>query len=266
MIDSALESNDRRRHSDPPGSLKQRVARVEVKLGQLAEDVRALRTALQQLGLAEQTHRADAGAPLEPNERTKMGKATAGKPAHDAVVDPGQAAGDVNPAHVAYERLRRTATRPAAIDSNARADALGLHSKRDKSNGGPVSVRAERENARLDLVRSGEIVPVKALAACWGMTPQTLGLAQKQGEVRPLTVKRQRYVPSEFLGLERDFVAEVSRALGGLSPEEHLIFWKRQHGELHGQTATEFLSQVRVSYAREKIVALAEAWAREAGF
>lgn len=119
-----------------------------------------------------------------------------------------------------------------------------------------AEAQRQGEAARLDWVRSGEIVPAKVLAEYWGLTPQALSAAQRRGELRALLVKRQRYYPREFLQLERDAVAAVTRALGGLSPEEQLIFWTREHGELEGLTAPAYLGRCRRgrAYALEKVV------------
>lgn len=241
---------------------------MEVALGRLADDLRAIVVTLQHLGLLEQAGLSEATAPAEPDRRKKRGSAGAPKPAHRAGADIGQATVELSPALVrsALERLRRQVNLLAAMDSRASARALGQQSGRNQYAGGLAIARARGEAVKLEMIRNGEIIPAKALAEGWGLTPQALGSAQKRGEVKPLVVKRQRYFPSEFLGLERDVVAEVSRALNGLSPSEHLIFWKRPHGALEGRTAADFLSRGKVGYARREVVALAEAWAREAGF
>lgn len=130
---------------------------------------------------------------------------------------------------------------------------------------GLVAARERGEAARLAWVAAGEVVPARALAQRWGLTPQALGPAAQRGEVFAVVVKRQRYYPREFLELEREAVATICRALAGLSPEEHLVFWKRPHGALGGATLAQFLGQDTGRKALARAVALAQAWAAEAG-
>ena len=124
---------------------------------------------------------------------------------------------------------------------------------------GLAAAKARGEAAKVQWVRSGEVVPAKDLADAWGITPQALGPAAKRGEVFAVTVKNQRYFPREFLELERDDVSTVCKQLEGLDPSEQLVFWKRKHGSLGGKTVSEALSGKQAGPQLVKVVQLAQA-------
>jgi hypothetical protein len=126
---------------------------------------------------------------------------------------------------------------------------------------GLAAAVARGEAARVEWVSSGEVVPARTLADKWGLTPQALGPAADRGEVFAVVVKRQRFYPKEFLDLHRDDVATVSKALGNLSPEEKLVFWKRPHGALGGKTVFHLLSGTTDGRQLMRLVQLAQAWA-----
>jgi hypothetical protein len=138
--------------------------------------------------------------------------------------------------------------------------ALRAHSANDRGLRGAI---ARGEAARLGWITSGEVVPAKALADRWGLTPQALGAAEKRGEVFSLVVKRRRYFPREFLELERADVAQVVRALEDSTPEEKLVFWKRPHGSLGARTAFELLARREGTTEVERVSSLARTWARD---
>ena len=103
------------------------------------------------------------------------------------------------------------------------------------------------------------------MADVWGLTPQALGPAADRGEVFAVVVKRQRYFPREFLELDRADVAAVSpQALGKLSSSEKLVFWKRTHGALGGETVLQALSGRPDGTQLARIEVLARACAAEA--
>lgn len=118
------------------------------------------------------------------------------------------------------------------------------------------------EAARVEWVRSKEVVPAKELADAWGLTPQALGPAAKRGEVFAVTVKNQRYYPREFTQLDRDDVGAVCKQLEGMDSSEQLVFWKRKHGALSGKTVYEALSSGRRGQPQlAKVVQLAQSYA-----
>lgn len=84
--------------------------------------------------------------------------------------------------------------------------------------------------------------------------------ASDRGEVSAVKVGNRLYYPQAFLGLDRDAVAIVCRALGGLGSSEKLMFWLRDHGALAGKSVAVAL-EARVVLA--KVERLAVAWARE---
>ena len=116
---------------------------------------------------------------------------------------------------------------------------------------------------KLEWLQSGELMSTKALAFAWSLTPQTLRRATSRGELFALLINRQRYYPKDFLKLDREDVAQVTKALSGLAPEAKLIFWKRPHGALGGKTVGQLLSESREREHLERITRLARAWADE---
>lgn len=133
-----------------------------------------------------------------------------------------------------------------------------------ETQGGYAAAVARGTAARQQWFTSGELVPARALADCWGMSVRELGAAVKRGEVLALVRVRRRYHPSEFLGLGRPAVVDICRALSSLPPETQLIFWKRRHGALGGRTPADFLGRSGSSEAHvRRVVDLAQAWAAE---
>lgn len=128
---------------------------------------------------------------------------------------------------------------------------------------GMVAAAARGAAAKVEWLQSGELVSAKTVASAWGVTPNTLGPAAKRGELFSLVINRQRYYPKEFLELNREDVAEVTKALSGLSPEEMLIFWKRPHGALGGKAVGQLLSISREPAHLGRVTKLARAWAAE---
>ena len=55
-------------------------------------------------------------------------------------------------------------------------------------------------------------------------------------EVFAVNVGNRLYYPQAFLGMDRETVAAVCRALGDLSAGEKLMFWLRNHGTLAGKS------------------------------
>src|SRR4030095_3548249 len=113
------------------------------------------------------------------------------------------------------------------------------------------------EAARRDWVTSGEVVTAGELCDNWGCTPQELAAAAERGEVFAVVVDHHDYYPREFLALAPNVVREVVQALGALMPGQKLIFWKRAHGALAGNT----IAQVLLSEeGLTRVVQLAKAW------
>jgi hypothetical protein len=123
--------------------------------------------------------------------------------------------------------------------------------------GGLMGATARGDAARVEWVRSGEIVPAKALADSWGLTPQALGHAGKRGELFAISLRNRRYYPSEFLKLDRNEVATVCKQFRGFDPSEQFVFWKRKHGSLGGKTVFDILSKKHSSQQLVKVVQLA---------
>ena len=64
------------------------------------------------------------------------------------------------------------------------------------------------------------------------------------------------------LGLDREAVAAVCRALGDLGASEKLMFWLRDHGALAGKSVA---AALQAGAGLAKVERLAAAWARERG-
>ena len=122
--------------------------------------------------------------------------------------------------------------------------------------------RAGAEQARVQWVKDGLVVPGEQLAQAWGLTRQALAPAADRGEVFAVKVGNRLYYPRSFLGMERETVAAVCRALGNLGASEKLMFWLRDHGALAGKSAA---AALEAGVAVAKVERLAEAWARERG-
>jgi hypothetical protein len=117
--------------------------------------------------------------------------------------------------------------------------------------------------ARVDWARSGEVVPARLLAERWGLSPQGLESATERGELFVVVIGRRRHYPKEFLEVSGEEVSAVSSALGRLSPEEKLIFWKRPHGALAGKTVVDALKST-TGPRLPLVVQLARSWAVQA--
>ena len=128
--------------------------------------------------------------------------------------------------------------------------------------GGFDGATARGEAARVQWVKDGLVVPGEQLARAWGLTRQALAPAAERGEVFAVKVGNRLYYPQSFLGMNREAVATVCRALGELGPSEKLMFWLRDHGALSGKSAAVAL-EAGVPLA--KVQRLAAAWARERG-
>jgi hypothetical protein len=131
-----------------------------------------------------------------------------------------------------------------------------------RATGGLAGATARGEAARVQWVKLGLVVPGEQLAQAWGLTRQALAPAADRGEVFAVKVGNRLYYPQAFLGMDRETVATICRALGDLGASEKLMFWLRDHGTLAGKSVAVALeSGVPVS----KLQRLAAAWARERG-
>lgn len=128
--------------------------------------------------------------------------------------------------------------------------------------GGLSGATARGEAARVQWVKDGLVVPGAQLAHAWGLTRQALAPAAERGEVFAVKVGNRLYYPRSFLGMDRESVATVCRALGDLGSSEKLMFWLREHGALAGKSVAAAL-EAGVPVA--KVERLAAAWARERG-
>lgn len=155
-------------------------------------------------------------------------------------------------------------TRALREPSIRRAHAVRAAKPAAPAKTGLAAAVTRGEAAKVEWVKSGEVIPAKTLADVWGLTPQALGPAADRGEVFAIVVKRQRYYPKEFLELNREEVGVVSKALGRLSPSEKLIFWKRPHGALGGKTVLQLLSGKKDDAQLGRVSQLAQAWAAQA--
>ena len=144
----------------------------------------------------------------------------------------------------------------------AHAKASTTGTQRSLGAGGLSGATARGEAARVQWVKDGFVVPGEQLAQAWGLTRQALAPAAERGEVFAVKVGNRLYYPQPFLGMDRESVAIVCRALGDLGSSEKLMFWLRDHGALAGKSVAAAL-EAGVPVA--KVERLAAAWARERG-
>jgi hypothetical protein len=128
--------------------------------------------------------------------------------------------------------------------------------------GGLAGATARGEAARVQWVKDGLVVPGEQLAQAWGLTRQALAPAADRGEVFAVKVGNRLYYPQAFLGMDRETVAVICRALGELGATEKLMFWLCDHGALAGKSASVALES---AIAVAKVERLAVAWASERG-
>ena len=143
------------------------------------------------------------------------------------------------------------------------------HSKSSTTNnphaqttGGLAGAAARGEAARVQWVKAGLVVPGEQLAQAWGLTRQALAPAADRGEVFAVKVGNRLYYPQAFLGMDRETVSTICRALGDLGASEKLMFWLRDHGALAGKSVAAALD---AGVVVAKVQRLAAAWARERG-
>jgi hypothetical protein len=154
---------------------------------------------------------------------------------------------------------------PRARGVRARA-AHAKSSTTDKplvqAKGGLAGATARGEAARVRWVQDGLVVPGEQLAQAWGLTRQALAPAADRGEIFAVKVGNRLYYPQAFLGMDREAVAAVCRALGDIGASEKLMFWLREHGALAGKNVA---AALEAATALAKVERLAAAWARERG-
>ena len=128
--------------------------------------------------------------------------------------------------------------------------------------GGLAGAIARGEAARVQWVKDGLVVPGEQLAQAWGLTRQALAPAADRGEVFAVKVGNRLYYPQAFLVMDREAVAAICRALGGLGASEKLMFWLRDHGALAEKSVA---AALEAGTGLAKVERLAAAWARERG-
>jgi hypothetical protein len=144
----------------------------------------------------------------------------------------------------------------------AHAKSSTADNQHAQATGGLAGATARGEAARVQWVKDGVVVPGEQLAQAWGLTRQALAPAADRGEVFAVKVGNRLYYPHAFLGMDRETVAAICRALGDLGASEKLMFWLRGHGALAGK---EVASALEAGAALAKVERLAAAWARERG-
>ncbi len=134
--------------------------------------------------------------------------------------------------------------------------------QQDQVAAGLAGAALRGEAARVQWVKDGLVVPGEQLAKAWGLTRQALAPAADRGEIFAVKVGNRLYYPQAFLGMERETVAVICRALGGLGASEKLMFWLRDHGALSGKSVA---TALEAGLALSHVERLAAAWARERG-
>ena len=144
----------------------------------------------------------------------------------------------------------------------AHAQPPAADNQHSQATGGLAGARARGEAARVQWVRDGLVVPGEQLAHAWGLTRQALAPAADRGEVFAVKVGNRLYYPRAFLGMDREAVSAICRALGDIGASEKLMFWLREHGSLAGKSVA---AALETGTALAKAERLAAAWARERG-
>ncbi len=144
----------------------------------------------------------------------------------------------------------------------AHAKSSTTDTQQAQAAGGLAGATARGEAARVQWVKDGLVVPGEQLAQAWGLTRQALAPAAERGEVFAVKVGNRLYYPQAFLGMDRETVATICRALGDLGSSEKLMFWLRDHGALAGKSIA---VAVEAGVPLAKVERLAAAWARERG-
>ncbi len=144
----------------------------------------------------------------------------------------------------------------------ARGKASVTYNQFAQATGGLAGATARGEAARVQWVKDGLVVPGEQLAQGWGLTRQALAPAADRGEVFAVKVGNRLYYPQVFLGMDREAVAAICRALGDLGASEKLMFWLREHGALAGKSVAVALE---AGTGLAKVERIAAAWASERG-
>jgi hypothetical protein len=144
----------------------------------------------------------------------------------------------------------------------AHAQSPAADNQHSRATGGLAGATARGEAARVQWVKDGLVVPGEQLAQAWGLTRQALAPASDRGEVFAVKIGNRLYYPYAFIGMDREAVAAICRALGDLGGSEKLMFWLREHGALAGRSVA---AAVEAGTALGKVERLAAAWARERG-
>ena len=134
--------------------------------------------------------------------------------------------------------------------------------QQDQAAAGLAGAALRGEATRVQWVKDGLVVPGEQLAKAWGLTRQALAPAADRGEIFGVKVGNRLYYPQAFLGIERETVAVICRALGGIGASEKLMFWLRDHGALSGKSV---VAALEAGLALTHVERLAAAWARERG-
>lgn len=150
----------------------------------------------------------------------------------------------------------------AARSQVAHAKSSAADSPHAQPTGGLAGATARGEAARVQWVKEGLVVPGEQLAQAWGLTRQALAPAAGRGDIFAVKIGNRLYYPQAFLGMDREAVAAICRALGDLGASEKLMFWLREHGALAGKSVAVALE---AGSALAKVERLAAAWARERG-
>lgn len=175
----------------------------------------------------------------------------------------GRLSADLGSLRSIVRQQRQQAPRPQGVRTRAASsESSSTDSRPAAPAGGLAGATARGEAARVQWVTDGLVVPGEQLAQAWGLTRQALAPAAERGEVFAVKIGNRLYYPQSFLGLEREAVATVCRALGDLSASEKLMFWLRDHGALADRSVA---AAMEAGVPLAKVQRLAAAWARERG-
>lgn len=99
-------------------------------------------------------------------------------------------------------------------------------------------------------VRDGLLVSRELLSQRWDVSLEEVEAMVARGELFELEVGGQMRMPTVFLELPRDLVAEANRALAeaGADAASAFVFWHRKHGALGGRTVVDAMQSLGGPY------------------
>lgn len=109
---------------------------------------------------------------------------------------------------------------------------------------GQILKESLEQGARLMVrwTQDGTLITPQQLSKAWGQDLQTLEAALERGDVFALWIEEALYFPEVFTTLGSDTTARICQALGDQAASSKLMFFRRKHGGIGGQTVLQALA------------------------